>query len=78
MNLNTRKNLNEFYHERFGDNAIDFKGHNFEPYHLGPVGSRMCLGMIMRSTTVMVTLQTFYTVLIGKCQMGLRGKISTW
>lgn len=46
--------------------------------HLGPVGSRMCLGMIMRSTALMVTLQTFCTVLIGKCQMGLRGKISTW
>lgn len=36
INLNPWKNLNEFYHERFEDNAIDFNGHNFE---LKPFGS---------------------------------------
>ncbi|KAM4101081.1 hypothetical protein ACJW30_05G116500 [Castanea mollissima] len=51
----TWKNPNEFYPERFEDNAIDFRGQNFELLPFGS-GRRMCPGINMASTVVMVTL----------------------
>ena len=53
--LNTWKNPNEFYPERFEDNAIDFRGQNFGLLPFGS-GRRMCPGITMASTVVMVTL----------------------
>ncbi|XP_075665661.1 cytochrome P450 71B13-like [Castanea sativa] len=50
-----RENPNEFYPERFEDNAIDFRGDNFELLSFGS-GRRMCPGIDMASTVVMVTL----------------------
>ena len=52
---NTWKNQNEFYLERFEDNAIDFRGQNFGLLPFG-FGRRMCPGITMASTVVMVTL----------------------
>ena len=52
---NTWKNPNEFYLERFEDNAIDFRGQNFGLLPFG-FGRRMCPGITMASTVVMVTL----------------------
>ena len=54
-NPNIWKNPNEFYPERFKDNVIDFMGHSFELIPFGS-GRRMCPGISMGSTTVMVTL----------------------
>ncbi|KAM3748524.1 hypothetical protein ACB098_05G115800 [Castanea mollissima] len=48
-------NPNEFYPERFEDNAIDFRDYNFELLSFGS-GRRMCPGINMASTVVMVTL----------------------
>ncbi|KAL4627399.1 hypothetical protein ACB092_05G163000 [Castanea dentata] len=48
-------NPNDFYPERFEDNAIDFRGNNFELLSFGS-GRRMCPGIDMASTVVMVTL----------------------
>ena len=52
---NSWKNPNEFYPKRFEDNVIDFMGHNFELIPFGS-GRRMCPGITMGSTIVMVTL----------------------
>ena len=54
-NPNSWKNPNEFYPERFEDNVIDFMDHNFELIPFGS-GRRMCPGITMGSTIVMVTL----------------------
>ena len=51
----TWKNPNEFYPERFEDNVVDFRGQNFELLPFGS-GRRMCPGINMASTVVMVTL----------------------
>ncbi|KAM3748526.1 hypothetical protein ACB098_05G116000 [Castanea mollissima] len=51
----TWKNPNEFYPERFEEHAIDFRGQNFELLPFGS-GRRMCPGINMASTVVMVTL----------------------
>ncbi|KAM4112114.1 hypothetical protein ACJW30_05G116300 [Castanea mollissima] len=48
-------NPNEFCPERFEDNAIDFRDYNFELLSFGS-GRRMCPGINMASTVVIVTL----------------------
>ena len=70
---NTWKNPNEFYPERFEDNAIDFRGQNFE---LLPFRSsrRMCLGITMGSTVVMVTLANLLYRFDWKLPNGMKGE----
>ena len=54
-NPNSWKNPNEFYPKSFEDNVIDFMSHDFELIPFGS-GRRMCPGITIGSTTVMIKL----------------------